>query len=77
MGGGGRAGAREACLRVLIFLKKDSEQPVEEYPTHGKEISKFTSGAAACQQWPEGELHRDVMPGSVAMMAGKMTAYVA
>ncbi|KAE8770980.1 hypothetical protein D1007_57189 [Hordeum vulgare] len=70
MGGGGRAGAREACLRVLIFLKKDSEQPEEEYPTHGKEISKFTSGAAACRQWPEGELHRDVMPGSCGYPLG-------
>ncbi|KAE8773312.1 hypothetical protein D1007_54440 [Hordeum vulgare] len=70
MGGGGRAEAREAGPRVLIFLKKDSEQPEEEYPRHGKEISKFTSGAAACRQWPEGELYRDVMPGSCGYPLG-------
>uniref|UniRef100_A0A8I7B4R9 DUF3741 domain-containing protein n=1 Tax=Hordeum vulgare subsp. vulgare TaxID=112509 RepID=A0A8I7B4R9_HORVV len=35
-----------------------------------KETSKFTSGAAACRQWPEGELHRDVMPGSCGYPLG-------
>ncbi|CAM0907412.1 unnamed protein product [Alopecurus aequalis] len=29
-----------------------------------KEASKFTSGGSACRQWPEEELHRDLIPGS-------------
>ncbi|KAM3372461.1 hypothetical protein ACQJBY_019377 [Aegilops geniculata] len=35
-----------------------------------KETSKFTSGAGACRQWPEGELHRHVMPGSCGYPLG-------
>ncbi|XBI88590.1 hypothetical protein VPH35_026540 [Triticum aestivum] len=35
-----------------------------------KETSKFTSGAAASRQWPEGESHRDVMPGSCGYPLG-------
>ncbi|KAF6999211.1 hypothetical protein CFC21_015274 [Triticum aestivum] len=35
-----------------------------------KETSKFTSGAAACRPWPEGESHRDVMPGSCGYPLG-------
>ncbi|VAH25737.1 unnamed protein product [Triticum turgidum subsp. durum] len=35
-----------------------------------KETSKFTSGAAASRQWPEGESHRDVIPGSCGYPLG-------
>uniref|UniRef100_A0ACD5YBA0 Uncharacterized protein n=1 Tax=Avena sativa TaxID=4498 RepID=A0ACD5YBA0_AVESA len=35
-----------------------------------KEVSKFTSGAATCQQWPEGESRKDVIPGSYGYPLG-------